>query len=608
MSRRLTSLFALGALVASSTALSTAAGVGPAQAAGSAGALVVPVDAPEAPNLAGLGQLGVTLFGTAQLDVDRVDLATVRLGRATGTGTGIAQVVGAGPLGTVTDANADGRNDLRLYFDKEALRVDGQLTAASTTLTLSGRTVDGREIQGTDRVAPVVVLELKFQEALAVRGADRDLRSTRGSGLAGIQATLERHRAEQLSPLVPATAVARLSQLTAQATARSGQTAPDLASWYQVTLPAGADVAAALEDIQAQPEIAYVYPAPEPAPPPATPDFTSRQGYQRPAPQGVDADYSRQDPRARGANIRITDLEYDWNPFHEDLNLDWTSDLGGTQYPRNTSFADEHGTAVFGELVADENGYGVTGGVPDATMYGISPMQRLSSGQVSYRPAASMTHVAQFLRAGDVLLIEQQTVGPNGGTRYVPLEWTQSVFDATRMLTQLGVIVVATGGNGGENLDAPEFQGRFTRSVRDSGAIMVGAGSDTTRARLNFSVYGSRVDLQGWGQNITTTGSNGNLQGGTTPANLNIRYTRSFGGTSGAGPIVTGAVAAVQSYLKATGRPVWTASQISTLLKNTGTPQGGNTAQRIGPLPNLRAALAQVQVPAAVSAPTGVTG
>jgi subtilisin family serine protease len=340
--------------------------------------------------------------------------------------------------------------------------------------------------------------------------------------------------------------------------------------------------------------VEYAYAAPEAAPPPATPDFTSMQGYQRPAPQGIDADRSRSDARARGAGMRIVDLEYDWNPFHEDLNLTWSSDLGGTQFPRYTGFADEHGTAVFGELVADQNTFGVTGGVPDAAMFGISPIQRLSSGGTSYRPAASLTHLSTILTRGDTVLIEQQTVGPNGGSRYVPLEWIQSVFDAFVLLNSRGIVVVETGANGGENLDAANFQGRFNRSVRDSGAIIVGAGSSTDHSRLSFSSYGSRMDLQGWGHNITTTGSNGNLQGGTTPANINIRYTRSFGGTSGAGPIVTGTVVAVQSLLRATGRPFMTATQVSNLLKSTGTPQGGNTAQRIGPLPNLRAALTTV--------------
>ncbi|KXK61193.1 hypothetical protein AWW66_14890 [Micromonospora rosaria] len=244
----------------------------------------------------------------------------------------------------------------------------------------------------------------------------------------------------------------------------------------------------------------------------------------------------------------------------------------------------------------------MTGGVPDATMYGISPVRRVSPTRTTWSPAEAMVYASRFLDPGDALLIEQQTVGPNGGTRYVPIEWMQSAFEATVLLTQLGVTVVATGGNGGENLDGPEFLGRFDRTVRDSGAIIVGAGSSTTRERLGFSVHGSRVDLQGWGQNITTTGSNGNLQGGTDPANLDVRYTRSFGGTSGAGPIVTSAVVAVQSYLKATGQGVWSAARIADLLKGTGTPQGGDASQHIGPLPDLRAALRRIEVDAPSSA------
>jgi subtilisin family serine protease len=437
-------------------------------------------------------------------------------------------------------------------------------------------------------------LEVKFDEALAVRGTGAGLASTRGADLAAVRAVLVRHRAVQLTPLLPEQTLAALSRLTAEVSPRPAQPLPDMASWYQLTLPAGADVAAALAELTALPAVAWAYPAPEAAPAPATPDFTAMQGYQRPAPQGVDADHARRDPRSRGAGMRIVDLEYDWNPFHEDLLLDWSSDLGGRQFPRNTSFADEHGTAVFGELVAEDNAFGVTGGVPDAAMFGISPMQRLVDGRVTYRPAGAMSHLATVLGPGDTVLIEQQTVGPNGGTRYVPLEWIQSVFDATALLTRLGVVVVATGGNGGENLDAPNFLGRFNRAVRDSGSILVGAGSSTTRTRLSFSVYGSRVDVQGWGQNITTTGSNGNLQGGTAPQNRNIRYTRTFGGTSGAGPIVTGAVVAVQSFLRATGRPVWTARQLNDLLKATGTRQGGDLSQHIGPLPDIRAALAAV--------------
>ncbi|MEJ3749795.1 S8 family serine peptidase [Actinomycetes bacterium KLBMP 9797] len=601
MSTRVMPALALASVVAA--AATAGAWPAPAHAAPHAPETVaaVAVLAPDTPNLAGHGQLALTIASTSEVDATRIRPETVRLrgiqGGAeagAGGGVGVARWADGRPVTVVTDANSDGRADLGVFFDKEAMRGAGELSAGTTGLTVSGRLPDGRPVAGSDTAAPSVVLEVKFQEALAVRGTGTALRGARRADLTAVLAVLERHRMVDLAPLLPERTLAALSGPAATARARSGRPAPDMASWYHLTLPATADVAAALADLRALPSVAWAYPAPEPAPPPATPDFTGMQGYQRPAPQGIDADHARRDPRSRGAGIRIVDLEYDWNPFHEDLLLDWSSDLGGSQFPRNTSFADEHGTAVFGELVAEDNGYGVTGGVPDAAMFGISPMQRLSNGAVSYRPGAAMSHLATVLSAGDAVLIEQQTVGPNGGTRYVPAEWTQSVFDATTLLTQLGVVVVATGGNGGENLDGPEFQGRFDRSVRDSGSIIVGAGSSTTRSRLNFSVYGSRVDLQGWGHNITTTGSNGNLHGGTAPQNINIRYTRSFGGTSGAGPIVTSAVVAIQSYLKATGRPLWTARQLNDLLKATGTPQGGDLTQHIGPLPDLRAALTSV--------------
>jgi hypothetical protein len=80
---------------------------------------------------------------------------------------------------------------------------------------------------------------------------------------------------------------------------------------------------------------------------------------------------------------------------------------------------------------------------------------------------------------------------------------------------------------------------------------------------------------------------------------IDRRYTASFGGTSGAGPIVTSAVVAIQSYVKATGQEPWSAQQLADVLEATGQPQGPNTSeQHIGPLPNLRAALISIEVDA----------
>jgi PKD repeat protein len=322
-----------------------------------------------------------------------------------------------------------------------------------------------------------------------------------------------------------------------------------------------------------------------------TPIFTSQQGFYGPAPSGIDADYARSLPGGRGQGITVVDLEYDWYFAHEDLGLDASILLGGDPY---TAWGDDHGTAVLGQLVARDNGYGVMGGVPDATIRVVSPWSNVAG----YNPANAITTAAASMRAGDVLLIEQQTWGPNG--TYVPVEWVGSVYDAIKLATQAGIVVVEPAGNGGDNLDGPEFGGRFDRSQYDSGAIIVGAGTPL-REWLYLSSYGSRVDLQGWGANVATTGYGGLY--GATKAEY---YTGSFSGTSSAAPVVASAVAAVQSHTKFTRGVVLTPREVVDLLKRTGSAQAGDLTRPIGPLPNLRAALGSPSLTtAALNGPYG---
>ena len=277
-------------------------------------------------------------------------------------------------------------------------------------------------------------------------------------------------------------------------------------------------------------DTAYV--APAPAPPPgrpaelATPDFTGRQGYLGPAPDGFDAGFARTQTGGDGAGVKLIDLEYSWVLTHEDLQLDGAS-LGGVCDP---FCADDHGTAVLGMLAGRPNAFGVTGAVSAANTRVISPIQ---AGTLSYNLPAAIAAAGAALGPGDVLLIEQQTVGPHGGQLFVPVEWDPAVFDAIRVVTQAGVIVVEAAGNGGENLDGADFQGRFDRSRFDSDAIIVGAGTQA-HARSSFSSYGSRVDLQGWGCCVTSTGYGDLFEGGSRAT----RYTAVFAGTSSASAMV----------------------------------------------------------------------
>jgi hypothetical protein len=189
------------------------------------------------------------------------------------------------------------------------------------------------------------------------------------------------------------------------------------------------------------------------------------------------------------------------------------------------------------------------------------------------------------------------------------VEWDLAYWTAIVSATADGIIVVEAAGNGMQDLDDSGLYGSpFPDGRADSGAIIVGAGAaagctNPERSRLNFSTFGSRVNLQGWGECVTTTGYGG-LQGGSDP---NLWYTSSFGGTSSASPIVAGAAASLSSVAETLAGVHLTSAEVRSLLESTGTPQDPGSAH-IGPLPNLRAALATYEVVApTLSCPSQVT-
>lgn len=125
---------------------------------------------------------------------------------------------------------------------------------------------------------------------------------------------------------------------------------------------------------------------------------------------------------------------------------------------------------------------------------------------------------------------------------------------------------------------------------------MVGAGHPDTHAALPFSNYGTRLDVQGWGERIATLGL-GERPIGQADPRLRINggdelqwYTTEFNGTSGASPIVAGAAAIIQANRVAAGLAPLNSCEMRLLLRRTGTQQG-QPSNQIGPLPNLQAAL-----------------
>lgn len=377
----------------------------------------------------------------------------------------------------------------------------------------------------------------------------------------------------------------RLAALEARAAERSGRAAPDLGGMLEVqTDHEGAALLELARRLQALPSVEYAHLAATLPPPPedlspSTPDYTDEQGYLGPDP-GIGATLAHAEG-VRGERVRLSDCEYGWVLEHEDLvDGDIELEPGHSIHPETVANGwDDHGTAVLGQTSAVDNGYGVTGGAPDAEV-GVYVEWSPEGG--SRRVDAILTAVEASL-PGDVVLLEMQAGGCDGA--FGPAETNPNVFTATELAVDAGVVVVAAAGNGGADLDAgcyPESYGIWG----DSGAIMVGAGTaDTRHASLSFSTHGERVDLQGWGTAVFTLGYGNPL--GLADASLQS-YTDSFGGTSSASPIVATAAVLVQDFVLARqDEPLdpWTLRE---LLVATGHPPGSGLP--VGAFPDVIAA------------------
>ena len=398
----------------------------------------------------------------------------------------------------------------------------------------------------------------------------------------------------------------KLSELRARERGRLDKPLPDLNLWVELTLRSGTDAAAFLAEMKQVPNVAIAAPAPLPQPPPwIPPDFTRKQGYLDPAPGGIEARFSWTVPGGNGHGVTIYDVEYNWLRTHDDLSRAGAVTLllnpGDSNLPPGfegcpapcDGINREHGTAVLGAMVADCDTRGVTG-ISWGAKVGLAPANTLNLG---YNPANAIILAVANGSAGDVILLEQQY--PVCGLRnFGPIEVLPSVFDAIQTAVAQGFVVVEAAGNGGVNLDQAACSGVFDRTLQDSGAIIVGAGqspsSGADRQREGFSSFGSRIDLQGWGSGVVTTGYGDLYTASDRPADPGLWYTGKFNGTSSDAAIVAGAAANLQGIALAQAGVPLSPLQTRTLLVQTGSPQFGNIAEPIGPRPNLLKAAAHI--------------
>ena len=407
-----------------------------------------------------------------------------------------------------------------------------------------------------------------------------------------------------------------MDRMRGKAQKNLGKEIADMNSYYILTVPEKNMAEEWVNTLNELPDVEIATFVPLPPPMPLPGDYEADQDYLEAATDGIDANsYAWTVPGGTGANVRIVDLEYSWNLNHDDLPSVTTLIPAG-RTAQDPFSDDNHGTAVLGEYGSLDNGWGTTGSAYDAQLF-VAPV----SWDNGYNLAAAITNAMSSLSAGDIMLIEQQTRGPNyidntSQFGLVPSEWQKSVYDAIVTAVGNGIHVVEAAGNGSQDLDGSEYSTGngghhpFDGSI-NSGAIIVGAGAaptgfNTDRSRLGFSNYGSRVNLQGYGERVMTTGYGGHY----SAEGKDRWYTSTFSGTSSASPIVTGAVALVNSIHEElnAGTPV-TPAAMRSLLIATGSPQQAGTnpvSEHIGPRPSILAAIQSID-PCALTCPADMT-
>ncbi|MHC1703660.1 MAG: S8 family serine peptidase [Tenuifilaceae bacterium] len=281
-----------------------------------------------------------------------------------------------------------------------------------------------------------------------------------------------------------------------------------------------------------------------------------------------------------GAGIKFCDVEKGWTAAHLDLGT--VNCLAGTI---DNNGRDE-GTSVLGIVGAADNGGNCIGIAPASTLNAIAYYDApVPTGELSLENAIlyTLTH----LGFGDVLLIEAQKQFVDSGNTYdgcmIPVEVDLAVFNAIRLASALGIVVVEPGGNGnnstlGVDFDSIRQAGNLilkpgeSEYLGDSGAIIVSASHSelssilTTHEKMPWAPSGQRIDCYAWGENITTLSSDA--------SGADNLYTDTFDGTSAAAAIIAGAILNIQGMALQSQGFRFSPLQIRTMLKNSayGTP------------------------------------
>lgn len=444
-------------------------------------------------------------------------------------------------------------------------------------------------------------------------------------GIAALQSIVAANAGISFQLVFASLPPAELRQLVHRAQALDPTYAPpDFFRYLYVTTPPGQDPAAWVATLIAfsgKVDGAYVErPGDPPGVTPADEQKWLVQSYLHAAEDGIDSraawEFDDGFGGGDGAGLRLADVEMMHPLPHAELPPSKLS-LVGVPGPVDASDAD-HATAVLGIVMAADAGPVVDGAGVDQSIVGAAP--NLAEAMVVsdyvppvppsgtmpgvpgyFAPAAAIVLAAWKLAYGDVLLIELQNrvdvALAAGGSAELrcPVELDDACYEAVRLATALGIVVVEPGGNGDEaaaalDLDTFAVIKKSDAAFRDSLAIVVSAAEYDAFAsaapfnkRLPWAPYGTRVNCYARGVGVATCRSGGG-------AAVSKAVAETFAGTSAAAAIVAGAALQVQGIVAKRYGVRLGPRSMRDLLSNPahGTAAKPEAGKPIGVMPDLR--------------------
>ncbi len=199
---------------------------------------------------------------------------------------------------------------------------------------------------------------------------------------------------------------------------------------------------------------------------------------------GIVHDYNR----GQGVKVVIVDTGVDYK--HPDLDDNYAGGYDFVNNDLDPMDDNGHGTHVAGTAAAEDNGFGVVGVAPEASIYALKVLDSSGSGYFSDVVRATQWCV-EYLSPSENFVV----VNMSFGSSQDPGAY---LHDAIKTAYEAGVVLVAAAGNSGNARGAGD---NIIYPARYDEVIAVGA-TDSNDNRARFSSTGSQLELMAPGVDI----------------------------------------------------------------------------------------------------------